>query len=108
MLYAGRNPVHLRRIDEDTLELSAQRGWPKGGALVTTDTKIAKGERRRLRHMAIEVMEVSGEGVPTRARFDFDQPLREGAPLLLAWHGSVPGRVPMLDIGQQIALEAAR
>jgi hypothetical protein len=81
VLYAGRAPVTAKCVAEDAIELEAEGGW--AAAHIDRLTRnwsrrgFAVGDRVKLRHATVEVLEVESDARPRRIRVRFDVPLRD-------------------------------
>jgi hypothetical protein len=89
MLYAGGEPVTVRRSDARSLELQAAHGWLATSlGSVGRDLErapFAAGQVIELPDVHIEVLTVTERGAPQRVRFGFTHGLEPAAAQLLVW-----------------------
>ncbi len=106
-LYAGAEPLEVERIDDRTLELRPASGWmasPIDRVARSLDRPFRAGERVSLSAMEIEVLEVAGDGRPTRVRFELDRDLDQIGWVAWGEAGPEPWHPPA--VGQRATLTA--
>jgi len=108
MLYAGGGAVTVTRRDARSLELHVPRGWLatpiERGLRDVERFPMRAGEALRLRHVAIEVLDVDPAGAPTCVRFTFDRALDDSALTTFAWLGRAPAPWTPPPIGRSATL----
>lgn len=90
-LYAGGQPVDIRRIDDRSLELHIARSWfttPFARFRDLSQEGFRAGDRIALSHLSVEVREVDASGAPTRARFTFARSLDDPGLTFRSWQGT--------------------
>jgi hypothetical protein len=106
-LYAGASGLHVTRVDDQTIEITPDRGYPATPMERlhrSLDDPFVTGQTRQLRHMQVEVMSVDGKGAPRKVRFRFDTSLADACWQLLAWQGGKPVTWNPPPIGETVAL----
>jgi hypothetical protein len=89
-LAGTRDPVELRRVDANTLEVGVPRGFlaePFDRIYRSPSRPFVKGDRIRLPRVEVEVTEVSASGEPRAATFRFIWPLDSGKLRFVALRG---------------------
>lgn len=89
-LAGTRDPVELRRVDPNTLEVRAPQGFlsePLDRIYRNRSRPLARGDRIRLPRVEVEVTEVAASGDPRAATFRFIWPLDSGKLRFLALEG---------------------
>lgn len=74
VLFTGTEPIEVMRTGARVLELQPEEGWfasPINRVARSLDRPFARGDRVSLEEMEVEVLEVSDDGRPMRARFTF-------------------------------------
>jgi len=107
-LYAGGSQLHVRRIDERTLELRPEHGWgsvPIERVFANIPDMPQAGTRLRLTGMEIGVEEATSDGRPARVQFRFPMPLEDPSLLFLAWHEAAPVPWQPPKLGEEQTLE---
>jgi hypothetical protein len=92
-LYAGASRLQVSRVDDQTLEITPDRGYlatamERGRR--SLDDPFTTGQTLELRHMQVEVTAVDTKGAPRTVRFRFDTSLADPHWQLLAWHRGKP------------------
>jgi hypothetical protein len=106
LLYAGTEPVFVRRLGAHALELSVASGFlhsPVAGA--TRDVRqrpFFVGDTLELPRMRVQVLEVRN-GDPIRVRFDLSAAAPE--PLIYAWEGREPRVWRLPEQGARVELK---
>jgi hypothetical protein len=111
MLYAGSQPVEVKRTGLHSLELTVTQSWFATALEQIRDLRrfpYRPGDRIRVQHMIADVREIDRSGAPTRVEFTFDQPLESSQLSFLSWERrSVdPWRPPELGKSMQLAASA--
>ena len=78
LLHGGTTPIEVTGIDDRTLEIHAEAGWmpsPLDRMARSSDLPVIADQWFALEEMGVEVLEVTADGRPTRARFHFQDPL---------------------------------
>ncbi len=89
-LAGTRDPVEVRRVDPNTLEVRTPRGFldePLNRIYRSRSRPLAKGDRIRLPRVEVEVTEVLPSGEPRAATFRFVWPLDSGKLRFVALRG---------------------
>lgn len=106
-LFAGTERLEIERTGERTLELWSESGWlasPIDRVGRSLDRPFEAGDRVDLSAMSVEVLEVSDDGRPLRARFLFDRDLdRIG---WVGWDENGPGPWEPPAVGERASLTA--
>jgi hypothetical protein len=101
-LYAGASTLTARRIDAQTLELTAEDGWGNVAlerTFSTAATMPRAGSDLALAFMQVLVRESTADGRPKRVQFRFPTLLEAPDRLWLAWQGNrpVPWQPPLVS-----------
>ncbi|MBN1980635.1 MAG: hypothetical protein JW795_03835 [Chitinivibrionales bacterium] len=78
-LYAGMEPILVRRLDDYSIEIESHNGWlasPMQTLVRSTIVPFSAGERIQLDAMVVEVMECSSDGRPVRVQCTFASGLK--------------------------------
>jgi hypothetical protein len=110
VLATGSVALELLRVDERTLSVRSDKGFPSGvidSVYRSNDQPFAPGERIHLPAMTVEIREVSPKNLVTEALFRFGVPLEDPSLRWVRWDdgGFVPFEPPQL--GETSQLEAA-
>ena len=92
-LYAGAARLAVRRIDAQTLELSADDGWgyqTLERTFSTASSMPRTGSELTLQAMQVLVRESTPDGRPKRVQFRFPTPLEAPDRMWLTWQGHKP------------------
>ncbi len=108
LLHGGMEPIHVSGIDDRTLEIRADAGWmpsPLDRMARSSDLPVIEDQWFALEQMGVEVLEVTEDGRPSRARFHFKDPLDTWQ--WITWEGEdvVPFEPP--SPGEEVRLEAS-
>jgi hypothetical protein len=108
VLYSGASDLVIERPGEQTLVLTAARGYmaSRYERLERDPSRhpLQAGEVVEVQRMRAEVLEVKG-GAPTRVRFDFVRPLDELR--AFAWQGHALEAVALPAVGGRLELSGA-
>lgn len=108
LLYAGGSALRVTRVDERTLDLTAEQGFlvsPFERLFTTLDPARNTPPRvRRVGGTRIEVLDLDARSAPRRVRFTFDSALSDPARAFVQWRGQRPERWAPPPIGQSVAL----
>jgi hypothetical protein len=105
-LYAGMQPLELKRVDDRTLELHAARSW-FATAFDRIGAPLRAGTRIALPAFTVDVSEADATGAPTRVRFTFDRSLNHPGLSFWLWKRSQLTRWSPPPAGSQLRLPAA-
>jgi hypothetical protein len=112
ILYAGAQPVHVRRPAAGVLELEVERGY-----LAVPIERIfrnparapfRKGDQVSLSRMRVTIAEVDANAAPTRVRFEFPQNLEQLPIDWFVWEGKQPIPWKPPPLGGELKLPALR
>jgi hypothetical protein len=107
-LYAGTSPLEVQRVDVNTLELRALKGWgerPVERIFCAPSDLPRAGTKLEFEPMKISVMDSDAAGHPVRVQFRFPDALESPGRLWLSWRGTKPVPWQPPAIGQTVSLE---
>jgi hypothetical protein len=107
-LYAGGSSLEATRIDANTLELTAARGWariPTERVFGSVANMPRAGSELSVQGLKILVRETEPDGRPKRVQFRFPTPLESSDRLWLEWRGTSPQRWEPPPIGGRATFE---
>jgi hypothetical protein len=110
VLYAGGQPIEMRRSSERSLEVEVARGY----FAATIENFVRNPARRPFRagdvvqlpRMRVTVLAVNGDGAPTRVRFEWNDVLERLGFAWMAWDGRAPKAWPLPPVGGHATLPA--
>lgn len=106
-LYAGSQPVRVRRLDERSLELQVDAGWFTNLLEQTRDLErspFVAGETIQLPTLSARVLAVNEDGAPTRVRFTLAEPFDRDRYTFYCWRGRVPAPCQLPARGEVLQL----
>ncbi|HKP59131.1 MAG TPA: hypothetical protein VJV78_20555 [Polyangiales bacterium] len=106
MLYAGGQPVSVRRSGERSLELRVERSWMATPIERLHRAPFHAGDSVQVDHMLVRVRDVDPTGAPTRVDFTFDYSLEDPRLAFLSWQGRAPVRWWPPPQGEDLQLAA--
>ena len=110
VLATGPVDLSLRRVDERTIAIRSDHGFPSGftdGLYRSGDQPFAAGQKIQLPGMAVEILATHDENLVTEAVFHFDVPLEDRSLRWFRWEtGSFVSFQPP-RIGDTIRLDPA-
>ncbi len=107
-LVSGLNPVELKVIGNNALEVSVKGGvynYEQESLLRDPDQPLAVNDRVTFNGIGATVLKVNEKGVPTQVRFEFPEPIvGPGAIALMHWNKGHPEHCTLDKVGQTFTL----
>ncbi len=107
LLASGTRALTIQIIDDHTLEIASEQGLydaKQEGMLRGPQAPFQVGDAVKLAGMTVNIMSVE-EGVPTRAHFQFQQPINSDAYDFFHWNSGQVARCQLPDTSHRLTLK---